>query len=116
MNPLVNKQCRNYSDDESTLNLSQIEENRRHTPEWQFCATENKLSRTYHFKNYTETIDFVNAVAKVANTQDHHPEMEVSYNRCKVGFCTHSVNGVTLNDFICAANIDVAVDAPHSPS
>lgn len=106
MNPLINKQCRDYSKDESPLNLSQIEDNRRHTPEWQFCATENELSQTFHFDDYRQTIDFVNKVADVSHAQNHHPEMIVSYNRCKVTFCTHSVNGITENDFICAALID----------
>jgi len=114
MNPAVNKlleqRCRHYSEDESPLNLSEIEEYRRDTPEWQFCATENELSRTYHFDNYTNTIAFVNTVAKVAEEQDHHPDMEVNYNRCKVSFCTHTVHGVTLNDFVCAANIDALAD------
>lgn len=106
VNKLLELRCREYSKSESSLNLSEVEEYRRHTPEWQFCATENELSRTYHFSSYKDTIDFVNTVAKVAETQNHHPDMEVNYNRCKVCFNTHTVNGVTLNDFICAANID----------
>jgi 4a-hydroxytetrahydrobiopterin dehydratase len=110
INKLLELQCRDYSSDESSLNLSEVEEHRRHTPEWQFCATENELSRTYHFADYHQTIEFVNTVAKVAHEQNHHPDMEVNYNRCKVCFHTHSVNGVTLNDFICAANIDALID------
>lgn len=106
MNPLINKQCRDYSKGESSLNLSEIENYRQHTPQWQFCATENELSQTFHFKNYHQTIDFVNMVAEVSHTQNHHSDMEVSYNRCKVSYCTHSVGGLTENDFICAALID----------
>ena len=106
MNPLINKQCRAYSKNESALNLTEIEDNRQHTPEWQYCATENVLSQTFHFNNYKQTIDFVNEVAQVSEKQDHHPKLIVSYNRCKVTFCTHSVNGITENDFICAAKID----------
>ena len=106
MNPLINKQCRDYSKDESPLNLSEIEDKRTLTPEWQFCATENELSQTFHFNNYQKTIEFVNQVAAVSDRQNHHPELTVSYNRCKVIFCTHSVKGITENDFICAALID----------
>jgi len=109
MNPLINKQCRDYSKDELALNLSEIEENRRHTPTWQFCATENELTQTFHFNNYHETIAFVNMVAEVAHKQDHHPDMHVTYNRCKVCYCTHSIGGLTENDFICAALIDAAL-------
>ncbi|MBX2846679.1 MAG: 4a-hydroxytetrahydrobiopterin dehydratase [Acidiferrobacterales bacterium] len=106
MNPFINKQCRDYSKQESALNLSQIEENRRHTPEWQYWAPENHLERVYRFKSYTSTIEFVNKVANIADQQNHHPNMLVSYNRCKVSFITHTVNGLTENDFICAAKID----------
>ncbi len=110
VNKLLEQRCRHYSQDESSLNLSEVEQYRRFTPEWQFCATENELSRTYHFESYADTIAFVNTVAKVAEEQDHHPDMEVNYNRCKVCFRTHTVHGVTINDFICAANIDHHVD------
>lgn len=110
VNKLLDLRCRHYSKGESSLNLSEVEHYRRFTPEWQFCATENELSRTYHFDSYADTIAFVNSVASVAQEQDHHPDLEVNYNRCKVCFRTHSVNGVTENDFICAANIDHRVD------
>ena len=110
VNKLLDLRCRDYSNKESSLNLSEIEGHRHHTPEWQFCATENELSRTYHFNSYKDTIGFVNTVASVAEDQNHHPTMEVNYNRCKVCFNTHTVKGVTLNDFICAANIDALSD------
>ncbi|RBP49305.1 4a-hydroxytetrahydrobiopterin dehydratase [Arenicella xantha] len=113
MNDAINKllalNCRDYSQEESSLNLSEVEQWRKLTPEWQFCATENELSQTFHFANYADTIHFVNAVAKVAEADNHHPEMEVSFKRCKVTFYTHTVRGVTLNDFICAAKIDAAL-------
>jgi len=108
MNPFINKQCREYSTQELALNLSQIEEYRRHTPEWQYWAPENHLERVYRFEDYQNTINFVNLVANIANEENHHPEMMVSYNRCKVSFYTHSVKGLTENDFICAAKIDKA--------
>jgi 4a-hydroxytetrahydrobiopterin dehydratase len=66
------------------------------------------LSRRYDFGNYYETIAFVNLVAWVANRQDHHPDLEVGYNRCRVSYSTHSVGGLSRNDFICAAHIDAA--------
>ena len=106
MNPLINKQCRDYSKDELPLNLSEIEERRKHIPQWQFSATENELTQTFHFNDYHQTMTFVNIVADVSHQQNHHPGMEVSYNRCKVHFRTHSVNGLTDNDFICAWLID----------
>ncbi len=67
------------------------------------------IEKTYAFKNYHETIAFVNAVAWIAHTEDHHPELSVSYSRCVVRLNTHSVGGISINDFICAAKVDALV-------
>jgi 4a-hydroxytetrahydrobiopterin dehydratase len=67
------------------------------------------IEKTFSFKNYFETIAFVNALAWICHTEDHHPELQVSYNRCVTRFSTHSVAGVSRNDFICAAKADALV-------
>ena len=64
------------------------------------------ISKTFDFTNYHQAMSFVNAVAWVSNQEDHHPELTVSYNKCKVEYTTHSVNGLSENDFICAAKVD----------
>ena len=64
------------------------------------------IEKTYTFDNYYETISFVNAVAFVANEQDHHPDLAVHYNRCVVRFTTHDVKGLSETDFECAAQVD----------
>lgn len=64
------------------------------------------IEKTYRFANYYETISFVNAVAFIANAQDHHPDLSVHYNRCVVRFNTHDVQGISATDFDCAARID----------
>jgi len=64
------------------------------------------ISKTFDFTNYHQAISFVNAVAWVSNHEDHHPELTVSYNKCKVEYTTHAVNGLSENDFICAAKVD----------
>lgn len=79
---------------------------------------EGKIMKTYSFKNYYETLAFVNAVAFIVHREDHHPEMVVSYNQCVVKFDTHSINegrgGISENDFICAAKIDALVNSTAS--
>lgn len=58
----------------------------------------------FAFRNYHETMEFVNALAWVSHTQDHHPELTVTYKACRVRYTTHSAGGaISLNDFICAA-------------
>ncbi|MEO8806645.1 MAG: 4a-hydroxytetrahydrobiopterin dehydratase [Burkholderiaceae bacterium] len=74
---------------------------------WQL--KDGSIEKTYAFKNYYETIAFVNALAWICNTEDHHPDLAVSYSRCVVRFNTHSVGGISINDFICAAKTDALV-------
>jgi 4a-hydroxytetrahydrobiopterin dehydratase len=78
------------------------------SPGWQLTGDgENvAIEKTYSFANYYETISFVNAVAFIANAQDHHPDLSVHYNRCVVRFNTHDVKGLSETDFDCAAQID----------
>ncbi|MBV8780768.1 MAG: 4a-hydroxytetrahydrobiopterin dehydratase [Phycisphaerae bacterium] len=64
------------------------------------------ISKVFQFKNYYETMAFVNAIAFVAHREDHHPDLLVQYNRCTVTYSTHSVGGLSENDFICAAKVD----------
>jgi 4a-hydroxytetrahydrobiopterin dehydratase len=69
------------------------------------------IEKTFPFKNYLRTIAFVNAVAFIAEQQDHHPELLVRYNRCSVRFNTHDVQGITQSDFACAALVDALLQA-----
>jgi len=64
------------------------------------------IAKAYSFANYYETISFVNAVAFIANAQDHHPDLSVHFNRCVVRFHTHDVKGLSDTDFECAARVD----------
>jgi len=74
--------------------------------DWSRGDDGRSIVRGFRFKNYYETIAFVNALAWVAHRQDHHPDLQVGYNRCTVTFSTHSVGGLSENDFICAARVD----------
>ena len=102
---LLNKQCRHL---ETALDDRQIADHLAAVNEW--SLQDGKVVRTFAFKNYYETLAFVNAIAYVFHAEDHHAELVVSYNRCTVKFDTHSVNGgrggISENDFICAAKVD----------
>ena len=65
-----------------------------------------EISRHFEFPAYSRTLGFANAVAWVAIAEGHHPVLTVSYGSCDVSYTTHAVNGLTDNDFICAAKID----------
>jgi 4a-hydroxytetrahydrobiopterin dehydratase len=74
-----------------------------------WSLVDGAIEKTYHFDDYHRTIAFVNALAWVAHREDHHPDLQVGYNRCTVRYSTHSVGGISVNDFICAARIDALV-------
>lgn len=80
-------------------------------PGWSLTDDRSAIERTFRFKDYYHTIAFVNALAWVAHSQDHHPDLNAGYNRCRVTFSTHSVGGLSENDFICAAHIDALGDS-----
>ena len=73
---------------------------------WEMSSDNNSIFKTFTHKNYYETIAFVNAVAWIAHQQDHHPDMYVTYKQCKITYSTHTVGGLSRNDFICAARIN----------
>lgn len=105
MSIFANKHC-----DADTTTLLDPEQISSHlteiSSEWQLAKDNKSISRTFSFKDYYNTMAFVNVVAMIAHQQDHHPEMTVTYNTCTVEFSTHSVGGLSLNDFICAAKVD----------
>jgi 4a-hydroxytetrahydrobiopterin dehydratase len=66
-----------------------------------------KLVKVYPFANYYQTMAFVNALAWISHREDHHPDLTVGYNKCRVEYSTHAIGGLSENDFICAAKADV---------
>lgn len=107
MSDLSSQQCKAceggvspLTEEESKKYLKKI------APEWSLSHDGKSISRTFKFKNYYETMAFVNVVAMVAHQQDHHPDLTIGYGTCHVEYSTHSIGGLSENDFICAAKID----------
>ncbi|MDH5425424.1 MAG: 4a-hydroxytetrahydrobiopterin dehydratase [Gammaproteobacteria bacterium] len=73
---------------------------------WHLDKTGQSICREFKFKDYYETMAFINAAAWIFHRQDHHPDMQVSYNYCKITFTTHSIGSLSVNDFICAARLN----------
>ena len=72
-----------------------------------WLVEDGKLVKLYPFTNYYQTMAFVNALAWISHREDHHPDLAVGYNKCRVEYSTHAAGGLTENDFICAAKCDV---------
>ena len=74
-------------------------------PGWEL--QNGQIVRTFKFKDYHETMAFVNASAWISHTENHHPDLEVGYSHCKVAYSTHAIKGLSENDFICAAKVNL---------
>ncbi len=74
---------------------------------WTVAQDSKSLHRALKFRDFYRTMSFVNAVAHIANSEDHHPDLEIGYDYCRITFSTHSIGGLSTNDFICAAKIDL---------
>lgn len=73
---------------------------------WRLIEDGKAIQRDFEFRDFFRTMSFVNALAHIANLEDHHPDLEVGYNYCRVRFSTHAIGGLSDNDFICAAKLD----------
>jgi 4a-hydroxytetrahydrobiopterin dehydratase len=76
-------------------------------PAWVIAPDNDSLNRAWKFKDFYRTMSFMGAVAHIANAEDHHPDVELGYNYCRITFTTHAIGGLSENDFICAAKLDL---------
>jgi 4a-hydroxytetrahydrobiopterin dehydratase len=73
---------------------------------WKIIEDGKALKREFKFADFYRAMSFVNAVAHVANAEDHHPDIECGWGYVRIRYQTHAINGLHENDFICAAKID----------
>jgi len=106
MSDLIEKRCLPCEGGIPALTPSYAQALLAQTPHWTLNEDSTRITRRFDFKDFHQTMAFVNAVAWIAHREDHHPDLEVGYNRCVVHYSTHAVKGLTENDFICAAKIN----------
>lgn len=104
MSDLANGKCKPCEGGVDPLQPLEVESLLKQLKGW--TLSNGAITKTYSFKNYYQTIAFVNAAAWISHREDHHPDMAVGYNTCRVAYMTHAINGLSVNDFICAAKID----------
>ena len=103
MDDLLGRHC-TALEGQPAMDAATVREHLARVPGW--ALADGALEKRFEFPDFHRTMAFVNAVAWVAHAEDHHPEMRVSYSRCTLRFNTHSVGGISINDFICAAKVD----------
>ena len=107
MTRLTDRSCRRcqgadvpYTGEQALALMSQLH------ADWRIVEDGKALRRTLRFEDFYRTMSFVNALAHLANAEDHHPDLELGYNYCNIRFSTHDAGGLTEKDFICAAKAD----------
>jgi 4a-hydroxytetrahydrobiopterin dehydratase len=107
MSQLTEKRCKPCEGGVAPLSREQAQDLMKHiSPDWRLAEDARHIRRELKFKDFYRTMSFDNALAHVANVEDHHPDLEVGYGVCRVQFSTHAIKGLSENDFICAAKID----------
>ena len=107
MDELASKKCQPCEGGVEPLTADEAGELKKQLHnEWVLAGDSLSISRLFEFKAFSRTIAFVNAVAFVATNEGHHPELIVKYGSCQVSYMTTAINGLSINDFICAAKID----------
>lgn len=104
MTGLSDKKCKPCEGGVAPLKPEEIGNLLKQVPGWEHAN--GAIARSYSFKNYYQTMAFVNAVAWIAHREDHHPDISAGYNQCRIEYKTHAIGGLSENDFICAAKID----------
>ncbi len=103
-NEMLMKTCRPLPSGTPPLSGHDLDHLLGHAEGWE--VADGQLAKTFQFEDHYQTMAFVNAVAWVSHREDHHPEMVVGYNTCAVSYSTHSIGGLSENDFICSAKVD----------
>ena len=108
MNELARKKCKPCEGAVAPLTREQVAPMLKGLQGWSLDG--KSITKSYKFRNYFETMAFVNAAAWISHREDHHPDMLVGYSECRVSYVTHAIDGLSENDFICAAKLDALFD------
>jgi 4a-hydroxytetrahydrobiopterin dehydratase len=101
---LSQERCIPYQVGTPTLSREDAEQLVKEIPRW--TLKDKSIEREFTFKDFRESIDFINEVADVAESQDHHPDMCIYYNKVRIELSTHKIGGLSRNDFVMASKID----------
>ncbi len=109
--PLANEKCEACEGGVPPLTAAEAQTHLAELKDhWSVADDGKSISAQFSFRNYYQTTAFVNAVAWIAHREVHHPDISFGWNSCTVLYQTHAVDGLTRNDFICAAKIDALLD------
>ena len=110
LSKLTDKHCKPCEGDVEAMRRSEAEAMMDQIPGWELSEDAKIVSRRFEFKGFYRTMAFINAMAWIASSEDHHPDFSAGYNYCDIDFTTHAIDGLSENDFICAARVNALLD------
>jgi 4a-hydroxytetrahydrobiopterin dehydratase len=116
MSALTSKRCKPCEGGVDPLTSAQSRDLLGQLVGWTLREDAHEIQRLFEFKNFVQAMTFANAVAWIAEQEGHHPDLEVGWGRCLVRYSTHAIDGLSENDFICAAKVDALLPAPSEES
>ena len=103
---LTDRHCKPCEGGVAPMSREEAESTMGQIPGWVLSNDAKTISQRFEFKGFYKTMAFINAMAWIANSENHHPDFSAGYNFCEVNFTTHAIDGLSENDFICAAKIN----------
>lgn len=104
MEQLADKRCVPCEGGTPPLSRERAEDLRKQTPDWEIV--DNRIERTFKFPDFVQAMDFANRITQIAEDENHHPDLHISWGKVRVELSTRAAGGLTENDFILAAKID----------
>lgn len=115
LDTLIRSHCQPRKGASDRLDADAVGQRLALLPEWELIDDGKAISRRFGFKDYYRTLAYVNALGFMAHREDHHPDLGVHYDRVVVRYSTHDVDGLSENDFICAARADALYGSAAQP-
>ena len=103
---LTDRHCKPCEGGVDPMSREQAETLVKQVAGWTLSADGKTITRRFEFKGFYKTMAFINAMAWIANAENHHPDFSAGYGHCEINFTTHAIDGLSENDFICAAKIN----------
>ena len=99
--------CEACSGNTPKLNINEIQENLKKINKWNVNEKNEMIYKKFSFKTFKKALHFTNLVGEIAEKEAHHPDISLGWGYCLIMIHTHAINGLSLNDFILAAKIDL---------
>jgi 4a-hydroxytetrahydrobiopterin dehydratase len=108
---LTTRHCKPCEGGVAPMTRTEAETTLNEIPGWELSDDGKSICRRFEFKGFYRCMSFVNAMAWIANAENHHPDFSTGYNYCEVTFTTHAIDGLSENDFICAARVNALLES-----